>query len=702
MVSVNGTLQVEKKWDLVFLYENLQEILDENDIEQAMYFAKNALREAQTQENAEWTAKFQEIINQLIQTRNLYEAPSQESTSNNQVIQSKRDDLTKIKGIGPSIALKLQSNGFNTIKDIITSTPEQIASIPGIGVATASKMITNANAWVNESDEQSIPKSKNLAAVTPKALTSYKMLKSQAQDNKPISKNLNEWFDSLQDQKAIETEKVSDSLNEERVNFSSATKEIDTDENISKIDEEKVAKEELEEENLSTSEEYEVKPLQNKICVPYFTRRVDAEIEPLSKPVQIPEIELSEKIVPIKTPIIDKNRHCQTIARIIKDRQLHEFSLNDQEMREFQRGIDNFACKVITVSYNRRLILLMPIKFLNSQNPLFISEMRVLKPISANNSTSLQYVPDSVAEAHARQLKKVSDAMFDNFTDEGALYALLSRYFGLDTIVQKGFKQKPLFMASGEIEYEIVIDPILVTNHSVSSIEKTVSFPYQHSSNLHVIELEELSELMEFLEQKHNLITTQDSASNSLVKQVKMKNVFYKNLKNYSLPFLFFGAIFSLFLVIQMRDLIRLLISLGFALIFIYGGAIALVLYQYFQGTNNMAINFKMPYYEKPIELRKEDLILIREEFSDDWMIQLEHEVKETAYNSKKNRFTSFQTKKSGIEPQNDNNSIRGDQLGLEQFEAETLVKKTEFERNQDLNSLNDPILSKYQSFLDD
>ncbi|MCJ7649159.1 MAG: helix-hairpin-helix domain-containing protein, partial [Candidatus Lokiarchaeota archaeon] len=139
MVSVNGTLNLEKKWDLAFLFENLQKILKENHGDQAIEFAENALNEAQTQLNAEWTAKFQEVLNQLIQNRNLYDDPLQVSKSDIQVIQENSEDLTDVKGIGPNIALKLRSAGFNTIQEIANSTPEQIAHIPGIGVATASK-----------------------------------------------------------------------------------------------------------------------------------------------------------------------------------------------------------------------------------------------------------------------------------------------------------------------------------------------------------------------------------------------------------------------------------------------------------------------------------------------------------------------------------------------------------------------------------
>ena len=721
MVSVNGKIHLEKKWNLAFLFENLQEILNENHIEQAMKFAENALNEAQAQENAEWTARFQEVLNQLTQTKNLYDDQLQVSKTDIQVIQKKSDDLTSVKGVGPTIALKLKSNGFNTLQEIANSTPERIARIPGIGVVTASKMITNAKEYLSGSEE----KIQNLPTSAPEDLTPYKGLKSQPQKSKTITNNLNEWFNTKKNHERYESEVVSNSLVVEGANdFSSPTPVIEIEEKPIEIIEEKVIEEEFEEEDLSFREEYEVKPLRNQGSISHFSRRVDAEtnkfqmeshkselqvesvLNPLLEAVQAPEPKINRNLSPEIVPKIDKNQIYQKIANAIKVRQFQEIFLNNKDIQEFRRGVDYLGCKIITVSNNSRLIYLIPIKFLPSRNHLMVSKTRILKPINANESSSLRFIPDTIAEAHARQLKKVADAMFDSFTNEGTLYTLISRYFGLDAIIQKGFKQKPLFMASGEVEHEIIIDPILVTNQSVSSIEKTIPFPYQHSTNLHLVELEELQELIEYLEQKHALLATQDSSSNALVEQLEMKNSFYKNIKNYSLPFLGFGAVFSLFLIMQMGDLVRLFTSLGFALIFIYVGAIVFVLYRYFQATNEMTIQFKTPHYEKRVELPKEDLILISEEFSEEWMAQLEHEVihgiKEKPVKVKKNSFTTFRSKKSNIEPKNEDVTMIPDQGYHEQFEAGSLVMETEFEREQDLNELVDPVLSKYRSFLND
>ncbi len=723
MVSVNGTLQVDKKWDLAFLFENLQELVNENHIAQAMKFAENALNEAQIQENAEWTARFKEVLDQLAQSRNLHDNQLQVSKINFQVNQEKCEDLTSVKGIGPNFALKLKSNGFNTIQEIARATSDQIACIPGIGVATANKIITNAKECTN--GYETIPNIQDLSTSEPKRLLPQERLTLRSHKSKVIINNLNEWFNASKDQERNESEMISNSLNEEKMD-DSLTSDVESEEQPPKINEEKVIEEEFEVEKPCFIEEDEVKPFRNQVFrssvrVNFDKKGADMnklQMEPLvSKPemedtlIKLPEPfrasipKINRNSSQETAPKFERNQFYQKISSIAKDRQFHEIPLNRQDMREFRRGIDFLGCKVITVSNNTRLIILMPIKYFLSRNCLMVSEKRILKHLSTNEASSLRYVPDSIPEAHLRQLKKVSDAMFESFTNEGTLFTLLSNYLGLEILVQRGIKQKPLFITSGDVEYKIIIDPILITNQSVSSIEKTIPFPYQYSSNMHFIELEELQELIEYLEHKYTLLTTQGSSSNALIKQLKMKNSFYRNAKNYSLPFLGFGALFSLFLAMQMGDLVRLFTSLGFALIFIYLGAIALVFYRYFQATNNMTIQFKTPHYEKRFVLPKEDLILISEEFSEEWMTQIEYEVTyrrvEKPVKLKKNSFTAFLSKKSIYEPKKEKVTMINDQGNHEPFETKPLSIETEFEREQDLNQ-NNAILSKYQSFLDD
>ncbi len=52
--------------------------------------------------------------------------------------------ITSIKGIGPSSALLLKTNGFTSIKDIAEASVEQLQNVPGFGPVRAASIIEDA------------------------------------------------------------------------------------------------------------------------------------------------------------------------------------------------------------------------------------------------------------------------------------------------------------------------------------------------------------------------------------------------------------------------------------------------------------------------------------------------------------------------------------------------------------------------------
>jgi predicted flap endonuclease-1-like 5' DNA nuclease len=55
-----------------------------------------------------------------------------------------KEDLTIIKGIGPSIVKKLRKRGLTTIDDLANSTVARLILIEGIGLTSAIKFIKTA------------------------------------------------------------------------------------------------------------------------------------------------------------------------------------------------------------------------------------------------------------------------------------------------------------------------------------------------------------------------------------------------------------------------------------------------------------------------------------------------------------------------------------------------------------------------------
>ncbi len=57
-------------------------------------------------------------------------------------------DLSLIEGIGPKTAMVLKDHGLDTVEKISKITAEELSQVPGIGKATAEKVISNAKAFL--------------------------------------------------------------------------------------------------------------------------------------------------------------------------------------------------------------------------------------------------------------------------------------------------------------------------------------------------------------------------------------------------------------------------------------------------------------------------------------------------------------------------------------------------------------------------
>lgn len=59
------------------------------------------------------------------------------------------EELVRVKGIGPVIALKLYKAGIKTVEELATAKPEDLAWIKGFGTASATRVIKNAQDLLN-------------------------------------------------------------------------------------------------------------------------------------------------------------------------------------------------------------------------------------------------------------------------------------------------------------------------------------------------------------------------------------------------------------------------------------------------------------------------------------------------------------------------------------------------------------------------
>ena len=83
-----------------------------------------------------------------------YELPQSSAKLN---ISITRPDITKIRGVGPSVAQKLREAGFNSIEYIARSSISQLTAIRGVGQATAQKIVEGANSLLHRKNLSNFP-----------------------------------------------------------------------------------------------------------------------------------------------------------------------------------------------------------------------------------------------------------------------------------------------------------------------------------------------------------------------------------------------------------------------------------------------------------------------------------------------------------------------------------------------------------------
>jgi len=97
-----------------------------------------------------------------------YELPQSSAKLN---ISITRPDITKLRGVGPSVAEKLREAGFNSIEHIARSSVAQLSSIRGIGQATAEKIVAGATSLLHRKNLNDFPERSQSSASTPRPST---------------------------------------------------------------------------------------------------------------------------------------------------------------------------------------------------------------------------------------------------------------------------------------------------------------------------------------------------------------------------------------------------------------------------------------------------------------------------------------------------------------------------------------------------
>ena len=589
------------------------------------------------------------------------------------------DDLTKIKGIGSGTAEKLNIRKIYTYRQLAEITPEKLSEAPGVGIATARKIIEEAKKFLIGIQEESIVKLPEPSKEEPVIVQrikeeilseelkpeAYEIVETEIEEDFELKEVIQQRNDTPYKQLlARSDDKIENAILEQeereekpietiqkpwfndKFNYSRLTASYPAiSERTSKESKEEIEEyqEEIEAYQEEIPKQFEnnatLEPFEKEIPIPreelpreeYLVTPIYTELPEVNKIPEIAEVEVLEvpKVLEIpEVPVRSRTLNHQEkitnhIAELLKNLEYYVIPSGIEALNPFFQNVDYIGLKLVSVNDNSKLIILVLIKLCDLEGAILIHEDKIdYKTYSKAQEPGLVHI----ARRYADDLLKTKDAMFEDVVNGDNFRDFFEKYLQVRFTAEKSVKNKKLYLVSGQTQYKVLIEPILLTKIPAKSMEKSILFPYQRKTNLHVIDRSNIGHLLRFLEKKYKLIESRTKKTNSIELYQNADTKFRSSLRMASLPFLGYSVMLLVIYFSQLHFLLRLLNSIGVATIGIYSLLIACFYFKFYKTKKELTTEFKTPYYLQNAQFNETDLLCVKEEFTGEQMAQFGYE----------------------------------------------------------------------------
>ncbi|MBY8987939.1 MAG: hypothetical protein KGD61_05750 [Candidatus Lokiarchaeota archaeon] len=292
-------------------------------------------------------------------------------------------------------------------------------------------------------------------------------------------------------------------------------------------------------------------------------------------------------------------------------------------LNSFIENIDYIGCKLVRVSRWVNHIFIIPIKMYDLEGTVLVDEAK----LDYNPKTNVGKTESMSRLRHySKNLLYARDLMFEDIIVDGKFREFFQKYLQVSLTLEKSVENKKLFFKSGQTQYKVLIEPIMLCRTPPRCMEKSISLPYQRNTNLHVIHLPDLSQLLGFLEQKYRLIESRVKSSNSIKNYQKMDEKFRNHVRIASIPLVGYAVALLVVYFAEFFFLLRLFNSIGFAIIGIYLSVLAYLYFKFYRTKKELAKEFKTPYYKQNLEFSEIDMLEFKDQLTTEHMAQFGYE----------------------------------------------------------------------------
>ncbi|MFW9901418.1 MAG: helix-hairpin-helix domain-containing protein [Candidatus Thorarchaeota archaeon] len=506
-----------------------------------------------------------------------------------------KEELTTLKGVGPRTKEILQNAGIFSIAQLAQMTDTNLIQV-GVGQATAKKIITGAKEHIHK---------KNLDAY----VQVENPLNNNNEESEPLIVDDDPFFDSDIDE--LEDDGIT-VLNSDVIDYKQKNLYNDKTDtgfaeksNYSHLTDSSSLKRDIKEKD----------EIRSKL-IPVETK--DAEF--------LPQLSIKGSS-PLQEEFTYQNNYYSILEKLnnkIKPSDFYVIKKN-QKLRLKFVGIDAIAIKLIRIKEFLDVICIVPILLSKLKGNFTVSE-GFIDYTSINENENL-FQTKKQAQSYITSLKRAEQTISKDLANNGELLYYIAKFFDINISSEKTITNKMLYLHSGPVQYEVLIEPIIVCQNSVGFTEKLIPFAYIREVNIHVVPLSQVSDLLSYLDQKYFFIETYSEKQNAIILNNKADTTFMKEIRVVSVPFIIYGFIFLLIFLFQRFSLLSLLINIGCGVVGLYIVVIGYIYLKLTHQKKEIKQQFAVPYYKRDLGLNDERLYLIRQQFTPKLMEQFGYEI---------------------------------------------------------------------------
>lgn len=553
-------------------------------------------------------------------------------THENNVSEPFRDDLTKIKGIGTTTAEKLYNAKIVFVKQIAEMTPNKLSETPGIGLVTATKFIAAAKTYLSNSQTGGILKNSQRGFPSVKDESSseiiekYEVAEVHIDENEEVSEELQKEVSEDLEHFQLNLKWFPDKFNYSRLTASYPP----ISERVKNINE-------TVEEGEHIVVETKTKQIADDID---FDRQPEIEhvmeYEEESTQETIPELQIRRDQMELKNSIdrelvdFEYSRDStfesiihEQIGNLFEDAGCYEIPVTFESLKQYTTSLDYLGCKLVKVSDDLKILLLFPVKRFDQEGTVLVDEIKLELKSHSKKIDIGAYID---IEQISQSLLQVRDSMYEDITNHQKFLEFFQKYLQINPSLEREFGHKSLVFLSGSTQYKIVIEPILLCYNPPRSMEKSLVFPYQKSTNLHAVTISDLAPLIKFLETKYRMIESRTKRSNP-VKEYQNANLkFRSRVRAASFPVFVYAAALVVIYFAELYFILRLFNTIGFAVIGIYEFLLLFFYFRAHKTKKKVLVQFETPYYLQDLDYSEIDILDFKYELNDELLTQFGYE----------------------------------------------------------------------------